>query len=162
MEWCNFLGVYWVFTLSGSRFFSIELKQDNQAKIHQGSSTWIPYFGLATNSVRRFLWCSGSVCSRLLSFFFYQVFISNELKQVDQATIFHGSWTWSLHSNLLHLEKIVLSWNDQWRRNGVRSPDLIVCFLVGVRNHGEARTRKLGAWAPRAKHTGHKYCSTWI
>ena len=109
MEWRSFLGVSWVFTLSRSRCFSIELKQDNQATIHQGSSTWIPYFGLATNTVRRFLWCSGSVCSRLLSFFFFnQVFISNELKQVNQAMIFHGSWTWSFHSNLLHLEQIVL------------------------------------------------------
>ena len=71
MEWRSFLGVYWVFTLSRSRCFSIELKQDNQASIHHGSSRWIPYFGLETNSVRRFLWCSCSVCSRLLSFFFF-------------------------------------------------------------------------------------------
>ena len=42
MEWRKFLGVYWVFTLSGSRCFSTVLKQDNQAMIHQGSSTWMP------------------------------------------------------------------------------------------------------------------------
>ena len=71
------IGIYWVtlFTLSGSGCFSIEPNQNNQATIHQGSSTWIPYFGLATNRVRGFLWCSGSVCSRLLSLFlvfFYQ------------------------------------------------------------------------------------------
>ena len=71
MEWRNFLGVYWVFTLSRSRCFSSKLKQDNQATIHQTSSTWIPYFGLETNNVCRFLWCSGSVCSCLLSFFYF-------------------------------------------------------------------------------------------
>ena len=67
MEWRSFLRAYWVFTLS--RCSSIELKQDNQATIHHGSSTWIPYFGLKTNSASRFLWCCGSVCSHLLSFF---------------------------------------------------------------------------------------------
>ena len=67
IEWRSFVGVYWVFTLSMWRCFSIKLKQENQSTIHQGSSTWIPYFGLLTNSVRCFLWCSGSVCSRILS-----------------------------------------------------------------------------------------------
>ena len=71
MEWRSFLAASWVFTLSLSRCFSIELKQDNQATIHHGSARWIPYVGLETNSVRRFLWCSCSVCSRLLSFFFF-------------------------------------------------------------------------------------------
>ena len=66
----EFLRAYWVFTLSRSRCSSIELKQENQATIHHGSLTWIPYFGLETNSVRRFLWYSCSVSSRLLSFFF--------------------------------------------------------------------------------------------
>ena len=68
MEWRSFQRAYWVFTLSRSRCFSIEVKQYNQAT---DSSIWIPYFGLETNSVRRFLWCSCSVCSRLLSFFFF-------------------------------------------------------------------------------------------
>ena len=42
---------------------------------------------------------------------YFHLFLSgwrNELKQVNQATIFHASSTWSLHSNLLHLEEIVL------------------------------------------------------
>ena len=54
MEWRSFLRAYWVFTLSLSRSFSIELKQDNQATIHHGSSTWIPCFGLETNSLTVF------------------------------------------------------------------------------------------------------------
>ena len=63
MEWRSFPGFYWT--------FPIELKQDNQATIHHGSSTWIPYFGLETNSFRRFLMTFLLSLLTLTEFFFF-------------------------------------------------------------------------------------------
>ena len=95
MEWRSFLCAYWVFTLSLSRCFSIELKQDNQATIHHGSSTWIPCFGLETNSLTVFYDVLVQFAHAYWVFFFFlirlHVFYLNELIKVNRPTIFHAS-----------------------------------------------------------------------
>ena len=102
-----FLRAYWVLTLSRSRCSSIELKQDNQATIHHGSSTWIPYFGLETNSFRRFLWYSFSLLT-LTEFYFYFYQAQRVCSQWTQT----GKPT-NDFSMLLQLEPSTISWSIQ-------------------------------------------------
>ena len=108
MEWRSFLRAYWVFTLSLSRCFSIELKQDNQATIHHGSSTLIPYFGLETNSFRRFMMFLFSLLM-LTEFFF---FFCNQAQRVCSQWTQTGKPT-NDFSMLLQLEPSTISWSIQ-------------------------------------------------
>jgi len=81
------LSIYFVIV----KEFSIELKQDNQATIHHGSSTWIPCFGLETNSLTVFYDVLVQFAHAYWVFFIFirlNVFVPNELKQVNRPTIF--------------------------------------------------------------------------
>jgi len=90
-----------------SRCFSIELKQDNQATIHHGSSTWIPCFGLETNSLTVFYDVLVQFAHAYWVFFyFYQAQrVCSQWTQTGKPT--------NDFSMLLQLEPSTISWSIQ-------------------------------------------------